>query len=68
MFYSYKEKDRHMLPTSHCFINKERKKKHRASKQEKKKKRTKVLWSKQTTTPKSTKCTMGSPKRRSHAT
>ncbi len=27
-----------MLPTSHCFINKERKKKHRASKQEKKKK------------------------------
>jgi hypothetical protein len=42
MFYSYKEKDRHMLPSSHCFINKERKKKHRASKQEKKKKRTKV--------------------------
>jgi hypothetical protein len=38
MFCSYKEKDCHMLPTSHCFINKERKKKHRASKQEKKKK------------------------------
>jgi hypothetical protein len=37
MFCSYKQKDCYMLPTSHCFRNKERKKKHHASKEKKKK-------------------------------